>query len=267
MSLTKARARRARQSHARNLRVLARLERNLQRPMRREIAGRANAVASAYASTGDGSGMVGVMQALNGHVEKVLEMIQRQYLAAAEIFGRTTLEALKGAGAWEAKDIQDDMFEQSIRDFLNAFGTSKIATDIATVTRTRIMDAIMQGQAEGLGLRNTAKLIRQKAGRHIARVRSHVIARTETHNAAGFSQNLAADVSGIPVLKRWLTAGDERVRDEPGNSHANMNSKTVEQGELFDFGGYSLAYPGDRNGPAEGVIMCRCFVNYEPKEV
>ena len=37
--------------------------------------------------------------------------------------------------------------------------------------------------------------------------------------------------------------------------------------ELFDFGDYSLAYPGDRNGPPEGVIMCRCFVNYEPKEV
>ncbi len=253
----------ATRQHARNLRILARLERSLQRPMRREIAGRASAAARAYAE--DGS--LGVFNAMAGHEQAVLELVRRQYLIAAEAFGQPILDSLKGVGAWASKDFQDDLFEQQVRDFLNAFGTSKIALDISAKTRKDILEAIAEGQAEGFSVTKIAKLIRAKAGRGIARLRAHVIARTETHNAAGFSQNLAANVSGVEVQKRWLTAGDERVRDEPGNSHEDMNGEVVEMNALFDFGGYSLAYPGDRNGPAEGVIMCRCFVNYEPKEV
>ncbi len=227
--------------------------------MRREIAGRANSAAQAYVE--DGS--LGVFNALNGHEDTVLRLLQAQYAAAAEAFGQQLLDSLKGIGAWEAKDLQDDLFEQQLREFLNAFGTTSIALDISAKTRKDILAAIMEGQAEGLSITRIAKLIRERAGRHIARLRSHVIARTETHNAAGFSQNLAADVSGVQVQKRWLTAGDERVRDD----HADMNGEVVEMNELFDFGDYSLAYPGDREGPPEGVIMCRCFVNYEPKEV
>jgi len=249
----------ATRQYARNLRILARLERSLQRPMRREIAGRANAAARAYVE--DGS--LGVFNALNGHEDAVLRLLQAQYAATAEVFGQQLLDSLKGIGAWEKKDYQDDLFEQEVRDFLNAFGTTKIALDVSTKTRRDILAAIMEGQAEGLSVTQIAKLIRAKAGRHVARLRSHVIARTETHNAAGFSQNLAANVSGVQVRKRWLTAGDERVRDE----HSDMNGEVVEMNALFDFGDYSLAYPGDRNGPPEGVIMCRCFVNYEPKEV
>jgi len=206
---------------------------------------------------------LGVFNALNGHEDMVLKLLQVQYQAAAGAFGQQLLDSLKGIGTWEKKDFQDDLFEQEVRDFLNAFGTTKIALDISSKTRKDILAAIMEGQAEGLSVIRIAKLIRQKAGGHFARLRSHVIARTETHNAAGFSQNLAANVSGVQVQKRWLTAGDERVRDE----HSDMNGEVVEMNALFDFGDYSLAYPGDRNGPPEGVIMCRCFVNYEPKEV
>ncbi len=249
----------ATRQYARNLRILARLERSLQRPMRREIAGRASAAANAYVE--DGS--LGVFNALNGHEDAVLRLLRAQYAAAAEVFGQQLLDSLKGVGTWEKKDFQDDLFEQEVRQFLDAFGTAKIVSDISAKTRKDILEAIMEGQAEGLSTTQIAKLIRAKAGRHIARLRSHVIARTETHNAAGFSQNLAANVSGVQVRKRWLTAGDERVRDE----HADMNGEVVEMNELFEFSDYSLAYPGDRNGPAKGVIMCRCFVNYEPKEV
>ncbi len=249
----------ATRQHARNLRILARLERSLQRPMRREIAGRANAAARAYVE--DGS--LGVFNALNGHEEAVLRLLRAQYAAAAEVFGHATLDSLKGIGAWEAKDLQDDLFEQGVRDYLNTLGTGRIASDISSTTRSKILDAIMEGQQEGLSVTRIARLIRDKAGGGIARLRSHIIARTETHNAAGFSQNLAANVSGIEVMKRWLTAGDERVRD----LHIGMNNEVVEQNEAFDFIEYTLMYPGDRNGPPEGTIMCRCFVNYEPKEV
>jgi len=245
--------------YARNLRILARLERSLQRPMRREIAGRASAAAGAYVEDGN----LGVFNALNGHEDAVVKLLQAQYMAASEVFGRQTLDSLKGVGAWESKDFQEDLFEQRVRDFLNAFGTTKIAADISGKTRKDILAAILEGQTEGYSVTKIAKIIRQKAGGHFARLRSHVIARTETHNAAGFSQNLAANVSGVEVRKRWLTAGDERVRDE----HMDMNGTVAESDELFDFGDYSLAYPGDRNGPPQGVIMCRCFVNYEPKEI
>ncbi len=253
---------RQRQEHARNLRVLARLERNLQRPMRREIAGRASAAARGYSE----NGVQGTLRALNGHDEAILALLKRQYLAAAEVFGRQTLDKLKGVGAGESKDYQDDMFDQEIQEFLAQWGTGKIASDISGKTRGDILTAIQQGQAEGLSTTKISKLIREKAGKSVARLRSHIIARTETHNAAGFAQHAAAGASGVEVLKRWMTAGDDRVRDDPGNSHAEMNGETVGMDEPFDFGDYTLMHPGDRSGPAKGVIMCRCFVMYEPSE-
>lgn len=94
--------------------------------------------------------------------------------------------------------------------------------------------------------------------------RATTIARTESlraiHMAVNESYDQAIDnglLSPVDVLKRWVTAPDERRRA----SHAFMQGQIRRQGEPFLTGaGNLIMYPGDPNAPASEVINCRCVV-------
>lgn len=89
------------------------------------------------------------------------------------------------------------------------------------------------------------------------RSRSQRIARTEVHGAEQGAQWAWMDSrveAGLidPPLRRWITAADERVRED----HVGVQS--VEWPQPFDVGGELLRYPGDSRGSASNVINCRC---------
>jgi len=86
---------------------------------------------------------------------------------------------------------------------------------------------------------------------------AEVIARTATLNAQREGQRAAAqsavDAGLLPAERmtaRWVTVGDDRVRDE----HRAMNGETVPLGQAFSNG---LTTPNEFN--------CRCIVAYELK--
>ncbi len=74
------------------------------------------------------------------------------------------------------------------------------------------------------------------------------------------SSIVTATALGLPgVQKEWLTAGDDRVRDD----HFMVDGDVVELDEPWDVGGEELDYPGDQvHGSAENTINCRCVVAY-----
>lgn len=94
--------------------------------------------------------------------------------------------------------------------------------------------------------------------------RSEVIARTESlrsvHEGQQEAFRQARDterLAGFKVVRRWVTAHDDRVRD----SHAAMDGQEVGMDEPFITGnGESIMYPGDPSAPPEEVIQCRCVV-------
>lgn len=90
-----------------------------------------------------------------------------------------------------------------------------------------------------------------------------VIAETETHraiNTGGLdgAQDYQRRNPSKTVLKTWLTAGDERVRD----THDFLEGATVPLGARFySYDGDSALQPGDFM-LAENNVNCRCILRY-----
>ena len=102
-------------------------------------------------------------------------------------------------------------FEQTANDFI-ARTALQHSVIINQTTVDLITDAIQRGFNEGLGQNQIAKLIRESVGNTIAAHRARTIARTETHNAATYASQLAAEQSERPLIREWCSAEDERTR-------------------------------------------------------
>lgn len=172
---------------------------------------------------------------------------------AAQTFGNRLLDQIgKRHGSMERKEYISGVFRAA---FL-AFATNWVATKVTQINRTteeQIRDIIAQGEQEGAGVDVIARTIRQNMPQ-MSRLRSHVIARTETHMAANWANQTAAEESGIELVKEWCSSADDRTRED----HEYADGQTVPLAMPFNVGGYELRYPGDPNGPAEQVILCRC---------
>lgn len=172
---------------------------------------------------------------------------------AAQTFGNRLLDQIgKRHGSMERKELISGVFRAS---FL-AFATDWIATKVTQINRTtedQIRDLVIRGEQEGAGVEAIARAIRQNTPQ-MSRLRSHVIARTETHMAAGWANQTAAEESGIELVKEWCSSADDRTRE----THMEADGQRVPLAMSFNVGGYALEFPGDPNGPADQVILCRC---------
>lgn len=92
------------------------------------------------------------------------------------------------------------------------------------------------------------------------------IARTETTTAANFSAVTSSRVSGVVMVKEWISSLDPRTRRPPDSpyDHYSMNGVRASLDENFDVSGESMQYPGDPNGSGGNVINCRCTVAQIP---
>ncbi|MGN9430655.1 phage minor head protein, partial [Enterococcus faecium] len=88
--------------------------------------------------------------------------------------------------------------------------------------------------------------------------RAERIARTELHQARPAAVHASATMTadaGVPMVKVWSAAHDERTRV----AHAEADGQTRPVDEPFEVGGELLRYPGDQaNGSAKNTIQCRC---------
>lgn len=97
--------------------------------------------------------------------------------------------------------------------------------------------------------------------------RAERIARTELHQARTAAVHASATMTadaGVPMVKVWSAAHDERTRV----AHAEADGQTRPVDEPFEVGGELLRYPGDRaNGSAKNTIQCRCTATYVEDEI
>lgn len=119
-----------------------------------------------------------------------------------------------------------------------------------------INNALIIGYEQGLGIGDTTKLL-QRINNNFKNYEAHRIARTEiqsSRNRAVHEQMVNEQVE----LKQWLTMTDELVRgNKPTDNadHVILEGIIVPVDEPFPNG---LMYPGDKNGPIEEWINCRC---------
>lgn len=203
-------------------------------------------------------GEIAIIPVLQSHRESVRRTLEADWRSAAELFGNRLLsDAAKWHGPKEIK--LEDVFENSVRNWIATWGAQKVV-QITSTTEAQIKGLIMEGVEEGLGTDAIARMMRQKIPQ-LSQVRSHVIARTETHNAAGFGNDAAARSTGLDLDKEWISVNDDRTRDDDFD-HVTPDGQTVGLHEKFVISGEEMNYPGDPSASAGNVVNCRCVAGY-----
>ena len=150
------------------------------------------------------------------------------------------------------KDIGDDPFEQAMQNYIRIYGLQH-AELITRTTKEQLKQLIQDGLNDGIGTEQIARNIRKKIP-SMAQFRAATIARTETHTAANFGSQAAAEATGLVLMKEWAAAEDDRTRPD----HSDADGQVVPMDGSFTVGGVQLQFPGDPSGPPEQIINCRC---------
>lgn len=230
-------------------RMAARYERRL----RSEIAKTFRQVADEYEKRGE----LAIPLAVREHSQNISNALAADYRATALFFGERVLGEAKSRGlTLVTKDALDPkvLLARAVEGFVSEWLASKI-TRINTTTEDQIRTIIRNGMEEGFGVDKIAKEIRAYAPT-IARTRASIIARTETHAAANFGAQEAAQLTGLELRREWVSVEDDRTRPD----HADANGQVVGMNEPFEVEGEQLMYPGDPSGSAGNIINCRCAV-------
>ena len=192
------------------------------------------------------------------HMDNMTRILTRLWSQSGLMAVEHNFNIVKAFHKFELKrDLTTPIVDKAIADWIRSFGGLKI-TEITGTTMNDINKIIADAREEGLGERETAKLINAIAPSKSAS-RSQTIARTEAH---GSSQGISLDVANeteIPMLKIWLSDQGEAAREE----HLDVNDQKRALNTPFDVGGEQLEYPGDPSGSAENIINCKCVIGYE----
>ena len=231
--------------------IMAAIEARFQPAIAKEIARAMRVMARGFADTGE------VPPLPNDHAQRMQDIIDRMVQVSLRVMAGRILNAQRADSmVIERKDFASTVAKLAFR-YIGLEAYRRRITSISETTRETIITQVARGFGAGLGQDGVAKLIRQ-AVPEIARYRSGVIARTETHGAAGYGAQGAAIETGLELQKEWISAFDERTRE----SHVQANGQKVGIDDYFDVGGHQAKFPGDPDLPPEECINCRCVSAY-----
>lgn len=143
----------------------------------------------------------------------------------------------------------------------NLFGTlnyteEKLAKDTfnaSDITLQRVDENINQiltaGYKSGQGINDVSRSLTERFDQ-LRTWESNRIARTEIHTAQNMGIMSSYESLGVEYTQ-WIAAQDDRTRD----SHAEIDMEIIRIGDKFSNG---LEFPGDKSGPIEEWINCRC---------
>lgn len=193
---------------------------------------------------------------LNDIIESMTDWQQEQ-LIMTDMIVKLYLESL-GAGY----SIADEIFalnsditgiEAIMNEDLLKWARDKAAQQVTYVTQTtkdQIKRIISDGMENGLSNAEIAQnIFDQSEINSVGRARR--IADTEVHNSIIKGNHQAMVDSGVKK-KKWVSAGDEAVRD----SHSKINGQIRDMDKPFSNG---LMHPGDPDGPPSEIVWCRCI--------
>jgi SPP1 gp7 family putative phage head morphogenesis protein len=158
---------------------------------------------------------------------------------------------------------EEDVIARIAVDFLNTYPNR--SGNVSDTTLNLARQAVANGIEAKFSPTKIAALIKDSVGGPMGTYRARMIARTETAAAFNFANlEVVKDMedSTGPLLKTWVAATDERVRD----SHAAADGQQVPLKDAFRVGEDDISFPGDPSGSPEEVINCRCTMVYEPEE-
>jgi hypothetical protein len=178
------------------------------------------------------------------------------YSTIAGFIGGMTEETI--AGPTKAKLSKS--FWDTILNWARTEAAKKIKDDVSKTSKKMIARIVARGIDAGKSNAEIAGGIRKLSV--VSRSRANLIARTETHNAAGKAAATMSKTMTIAQEKKWLSAKDERTRAW----HQNVNGgEWIDMNAKFDVDGEQMMYPGDSSASPRNVCNCRCAVMYRKK--
>lgn len=205
------------------------------------IAKRYEALYEREARTITDLGEAAVQAAINSLVPDWQRTARGVLSALVGEFGKAhaaSLGAEKAERKWEFNPL-----EAALAAWLDDMAASEVRTILAT-NLADVRAVIRAGSEAGLPNDEIARNLRQFYADR-SPYKAMRIARTETTKSATHATIEAARQSGLVDMKQWVTARDDRVRDE----HAAMDGETVPLDATFSNG---LEGPGEPN--------CRCVI-------
>jgi hypothetical protein len=239
--------------------IQTRMSAKFESRLRIEIARTVRQVADAYEKRGE----LAIPAAIADQRVSLARAFATNYRTTADYFGKRLLkEAKSHHGADVTKAGIMDIFNDALELFITEWVARRV-TRIDRTTENQIRAVIRNGQDEGLSVPQIGKNIRDYAA-PMSATRANIIARTETHTAANYGAQTAAELTGLKMRKEWVSAQDERTRTSPPDEfdHVEADGQVVDMNEAFTVGGEQLMFPGDPGGSAGNVINCRCAVVY-----
>ena len=232
-----------------------RLSARFERALRLEISKSMKAAASAYES----GGTAAIKPAIKGSGASIRRTLEVDYRLVANHFGKRLLDDAK---SYAGPDVIKASLSERLGFAIGSFITRVMATKVTQINRTtesQIRGIIRGGIDAGLGVDKIGRRIRELST-PMSALRAHIIARTETHTAANFGAQTAAELTGLDMKREWVSASDERTRDTSEADHVEANGQIVGMQEPFTVSGEKLMFPGDPSGSASNIINCRCSV-------
>jgi len=190
--------------------------------------------------------------------KRLRRILEDEWREAAKSGGRRILDEAKSLHGkrWETKDALEE-FEIGVEEFIRAEAARRI-TGITGVTMSMIQQRLSRLEEMDKSVDQIATDIREVVP-SLSKYRSMMIARTESHSAYNAGHHAAAQASGLQLRREWISAVDERTR-ENGFDHVAADGEIVGKREEFRNTGEAMRYPGDPAGSAGNVIHCRCGV-------
>lgn len=144
-----------------------------------------------------------------------------------------------------------DLSDPNVIRFLEG-RAQRFAREVNETTWTQLKASLGEGISAGESIDTLSARVETVMEGRIQSA-STTIARTETVTASNGGTLLSWEQSGVVQSKTWLSALDDRTRDD----HIEAHGQTVGLDEDFDVGGDSGPAPGQM-GSAENDINCRC---------
>lgn len=223
----------------------------------------------------------------SSYVPLVMNNIGTAEIEAAYLEFYTTIGLIHGKRVGkdvnkQLKRFEIDFFDPEFRKMVRGWLLQNAGTRITTVKEGLIKDLIKFIAIkidEGKTMAEISALVeRYILSRGFYRWQIERIVRTETTAAANYGASVAGDVSGVQMVKEWVSSNDSRTRrHERGDlyDHADMDGERVAKDAFFELpssegGKTMLLFPGDpgtlrRKPDPAAVINCRCTVGLIPQ--
>jgi len=196
---------------------------------------------------------------------RMINRIFKHYRRTATVFSRKAFKIIESSKSMDVPDIKTpkDEFWRAMNLWMTMEAGDQISK-INTTTKNNINAVIQKGLNESIGNIAIAKALR-KNGFIVNRSRSLKIAKTETHTAAVKAVDESVRSTRIEMEKEWVSSKDDRTRTFGKGSQFEHflafpngpDGERVSHNEKKKKTGQSLRLPGDPNGSAGNIILCR----------